>query len=348
MSDFRIDKITNRVGDAGTQIAGISTFSGTSGMQMPIGPTEYRGGRGRGILVGGRTEPSSTETNIMEYIEIATTGNSIDWGDYLHNIRSPGNCASTTRGVIMGGYYSGYTKDIGYVTISSKGGASWFGELTVGKGWTGSSNNETRGVNAGDWGTASPTNNRAENIDYITIASTGNGSDFGDLTFGRQCTASTSSPTRGLWFGGATGPSPATVSRNIIDYVTIATKGNAIEFGVTQVAGYGKAACSSGTRGLIAEAQTYPGPNVNTLSYVTLATLGNAADFGDLTALQAYLGSCSSKTRGIFNGGSVSPTATNIISYVTISTLGNAIDFGDMTHTPEQTSALSDSNGGLG
>ena len=38
----------------------------------------------------------------------------------------------------------------------------------------------------------------------------------------------------------------------------------------------------------------------------------------------------------------------NIISYVTISTLGNAIDFGDMTHTPEQTSALSDSNGGLG
>ncbi len=39
MSDFRIDKITNRVGDAGTQIAGITTFSGTSGIVMPSGNT---------------------------------------------------------------------------------------------------------------------------------------------------------------------------------------------------------------------------------------------------------------------------------------------------------------------
>ena len=44
MSDFRIDKITNRDGSAGTQIAGISTFSGTSGMVMPGGSFEYRGG----------------------------------------------------------------------------------------------------------------------------------------------------------------------------------------------------------------------------------------------------------------------------------------------------------------
>ena len=50
MSEFRIDKITNRDGSAGTQIAGISTFSGTSGMIMPGGPTEYRGGRGRGVF----------------------------------------------------------------------------------------------------------------------------------------------------------------------------------------------------------------------------------------------------------------------------------------------------------
>ena len=55
MSEFRIDKITNRDSSAGTQIAGISTFSGTSGMVMPGGPTEYRGGRGRGIVVGGAT-----------------------------------------------------------------------------------------------------------------------------------------------------------------------------------------------------------------------------------------------------------------------------------------------------
>ena len=70
MSDFRIDKITNRDGSAGTQIAGITTFSGISGMQLPSGPTEYRGGRGRGITGGGFVSPNSQ--NVMDYVEIAT------------------------------------------------------------------------------------------------------------------------------------------------------------------------------------------------------------------------------------------------------------------------------------
>jgi len=41
MSDFRIDKITNRDGSAGTSIAGITTFSGTSGIVMPSGNTNH-------------------------------------------------------------------------------------------------------------------------------------------------------------------------------------------------------------------------------------------------------------------------------------------------------------------
>ena len=346
MSDFRIDKITNRDGSAGTQIAGISTFSGTSGMVMPGGRTEYRGGRGRGIFIGGRIEPASTETNTMEYIEIATTGNSVDWGDYLNNIRSPGNCASTTRGVSMGGYSptgspSQYMSAIGYVTISSQGGVSNFGELTAGRGWTGSCNNETRGCNAGDWGSQTNT------IDFITIASTGNADNFGDLTKGRQCTSCTQSPTRGIWSGGAIGPSPSFVAYNIIDYITIATRGNATDFGDTQAAAYGKTSTSSGTRAVIAEGNQHPSGNVNTISYVEIATLGNAADFGDLEAARAYLGSCSNKTRGVFNSGGVSPAATNVISYITFSTTGDATDFGDTLNAKEQTSALSDTNGGL-
>ena len=44
MSDFRVDKISNRDGSSGTQIAGITTFSVTSGIVMPSGPTEMRGG----------------------------------------------------------------------------------------------------------------------------------------------------------------------------------------------------------------------------------------------------------------------------------------------------------------
>jgi hypothetical protein len=59
MSEFRVDKITNRTGDTGPQICGVSTFSGTSGMAMPSGSTEYRGGRGRAVRCGGRIAPAN-------------------------------------------------------------------------------------------------------------------------------------------------------------------------------------------------------------------------------------------------------------------------------------------------
>jgi hypothetical protein len=42
MSDFRIDQITNQAGTAGPQIAGITTFSGSSGLVMPSGDTFRR------------------------------------------------------------------------------------------------------------------------------------------------------------------------------------------------------------------------------------------------------------------------------------------------------------------
>ena len=83
MSEFRINKITNRVGDTGTQICGVSTFSGSDGMILPSGPTEYRGGRGRGISVGGSTGPSTINAGVneLEYVTIQTLGDAVDFGD---------------------------------------------------------------------------------------------------------------------------------------------------------------------------------------------------------------------------------------------------------------------------
>ena len=116
MSDFRIDKITNRTGDTGPQIAGISTFSGTSGMVMPSGPTEYRGGRGRGITGGGFVSPASQ--NVMDYVEIATLGNALDFGDLTSILRNIATCASSTRGTFAGGQAPSNTNIICYTTIS--------------------------------------------------------------------------------------------------------------------------------------------------------------------------------------------------------------------------------------
>jgi hypothetical protein len=63
-------------------------------------------------------------------------------------------------------------------------------------------------------------------IQYVTIDTAGNATDFGDLTLVRNAFAGTSNGIRGVFAGG----SSASTS-NVIDYVTIATTGNATDFG---------------------------------------------------------------------------------------------------------------------
>lgn len=132
------------------------------------------------------------------------------------------------------------------------------------------------------------------------------------------------SPARGLFGGGVT-----TVNVNTIDYVQIATLGNATDFGDLTVARNFVASCSSSTRGLFGSGDT---PSVsNVVDHVTISTIGNALDFGDLTIARTMASSCSSSTRGIFSLGANGATYYNTIDYVTIATIGNATDFGDAT-----------------
>ena len=128
MSDIKINNITDRSGSSGPVFAGISTVSTSAFMVMPSGPTEYRGGRGRGIIAGGNT-PSNTDT--MTRIQISTAGNSVDFGNLTTARRGNGSStnSSSTRGVFNNGYVSAYTTAIDYVTISSDGGANDFGDV---------------------------------------------------------------------------------------------------------------------------------------------------------------------------------------------------------------------------
>ena len=73
-------------------------------------------------------------------------------------------------------------------------------------------------------------NNKSE-IDFITIASTGNASDFGDLSEGKNQASATASKTRGVQIGGNNGSSPN--NSNTMEFVTIATTGNTTDFGDT-------------------------------------------------------------------------------------------------------------------
>jgi len=69
-------------------------------------------------------------------------------------------------------------------------------------------------------------------IDYITISTTGDASDFGNLTIAREFLGSCANQTRGTWSGGSTGDGSS--NENRIDYVTIATTGDAGDFGDLQ------------------------------------------------------------------------------------------------------------------
>ena len=117
-------------------------------------------------------------------------------------------------------------------------------------------------------------------IDFVTIASTGDAQDFGDVNahdVGGYGWGGCSNGTRGVFFGGK--PNPASQT-NAIDFITIATKGNAQDFGdAVNAVSYPTASMSSNDRGVWAG-----GGTTNTIQFVTISSTGNAQDFGDLSA----------------------------------------------------------------
>ena len=82
-----------------------------------------------------------------------------------------------------------------------------------------------------------------------------------------------------------------------MDYITIATEGNAVYFGDLTEARTRSAASSTNTRGLWAGG--FNPNNSNVIDYVTIASTGNAQDFGDLYLGNGGAGSCSDSHGGL-------------------------------------------------
>ena len=74
-------------------------------------------------------------------------------------------------------------------------------------------------------------------------------------------------------------PSPA-AKVNTIEYVTIATRGNAQDFGDLTETVYAIQAVSNSIRGVRMGGAESAGDN--TIDFVNISTLGDAVDFGDL------------------------------------------------------------------
>jgi len=182
-----------------------------------------------------------------------------------------------------------------------------------------------------------------DNIQYITISSTGNATDFGNIIMtsasvpqGGNCC---SNGSRGILFGGGY---PAI---NQIQYITVSTPGNATDFGDMVQNNYNGGALSNGLRGIHGGGDGVD-EYVDIIEYITIDTTGNATDFGDLLdAVGAGLAGICNGTRGLF-GGKIA-TSEYGIQYITVATTGDAADFGDLTVTRYSISGVDDATRGV-
>ena len=185
---------------------------------------------------------------------------------------------------------------------------------------TDSPEQNTGGARALFGGGATPSD-EVDTIDFVNISTTGNATDFGNLTLARDFSAACASRTRAFWAGGV---NPGVAGLNELDTVVISSRGNATDFG-ENIPHRGGGGLSDQTRGI------FPSVNggTNVINYINMAATGTVEDFGDAYVAAASGGSFASPTRGVMGGGDA-PAYTNVIQYITISTLGNSADFGDL------------------
>ena len=321
---------------------GLGTTSTGEWVNITTDSPELNTGGARGVFMGGQNEPSpNAQYDIMDFVQIDTTGNAIDFGDLVEANESEG---AALGGHVRGYYFGGDPAETGIETfvfsnVANGGGggdSTVYGSLTANSKTGSGTGNRTRGIaflgNAGNV------------INYFTLAATGSGIDFGDATTNAvSLTAACGSPTRGV-VGGGSG------TTNAMGYVTISTLGNTADFGDLTDDRHGLSAGSNAVRGLFAGGGA-PSDGTNLIDYITIATLGNAIDFGDLTRRNHYGAAATSSTRFVYAGGDDHPNGgnySNVIDYVEFESFGNAVDFGDLTQGRRHLDGCSNGNGGVG
>ena len=267
----------------------------------------------RGIAAGGAIYPAgpTTFSNTIDYNTISSGGDSIDFGDVTGGtspgLWGDGACASSTRAVL--GSWSNVTTNIDYIQMQTLGNSLDFGDKSGGviAGGCGGVSSPTRGVWGGGYfayNTPVAGYNSKDIIEFVTIASTGNTTDFGNLTRRKNAASGASNSTRGVFAGGQEyhGSSGANNQTNSIDFITIASTGNAIEFGqLTSQRSHG-AGMGTGTRAIFAGMKTpSPSNNNNIIDFISFSSTGNAQDFGDLS-LTRREGGCATDSHGGLGG----------------------------------------------
>jgi len=176
----------------------------------------------------------------------------------------------------------------------------------------------------------------ANHMDFFNIATTGNATDFGNMSGAIFGTGSTGSRTRGVIIGGYH-PS-AQSNNNQIEFVTFTSTGNAADFGDMTVGRSNSSVSGNQTRAVAVCGAKTPGTS-NVMDYVTIASTGNAVDFGDHYEEDSNSsdGGCGSPTRGICHLRT--PNNDGHFYYYNIATTGNTAEFSDYVNSGNNTVA---------
>ena len=195
----------------------------------------------RGFNAGG-SDPVH-KSNIRGMV-LASTGSFYNAGDLTQAGVYMSGASSSTRGIIFGGAFPSTSKNIDVFTMSSGGNAIKFFEFITARKYADTAGNTTRALAAGGEGPSANINS----IEFVTIATDGNGTDFGDISSASSTLKSgvVSSATRGIFAGFY----PASGGDRRMDFVTITSAGNAQDFGDLTTAAYYTGGCSDSNGGI--------------------------------------------------------------------------------------------------
>ena len=319
----------------------------------------------RGLFYGGEVSGDSTG---VDAITMASTGNAADFGDLTTARGYAGATSNGIRALCAGGNPA--INVIDFASIASFGNFTDFGNLSVSRNAVEGVCNPVRAVFAGGTDGTSPSPAFQNVIDFITINSTGNASDFGDLTGNSSSFGVCNTPSgQGLFAGGRAAPSGnASKIGTQTDVINISSAGNATNFGALSVSfRQGASNCNESTGLLCGGVQ---GPAVvNSVNRFSLQAGGISSDFGDLSRTPSDNAAVSGAHNGIdwgsaavqrpsvtympgsgrtlIFGGNRSSADSKNIDMFQVATLGNASDFGDLTVVNDNNAACASTTRGI-
>ena len=301
------------------------------------GAFSWGGDRGLSIFYG--------NTQIDYWSIVVTSQTGADFGDMPYNQYYMGaDISNGSRCCFTGGHVSN-NDTISYVTSSTTGNAQDFGDMTRGNFGTANASNGTRGIMAGG---ANPPNDVGQGYDgteYITIATTGNGTTFGTLAASREHPAGASD---GTYMGICGGQNP--FKMNNIDRMAFMTSGNATDFGDLTWARRFFAGHGNGNRVTMVGGEDDYNGGVGTgygndIDTFVLTTPGNATFFGEVGNNTADHGCTGNADYGAMCGGVLAwdpgGTTYSTITRWSMATTGNGSDIGNLAFARKIGAAVS-------